>query len=1677
MWFKNSDSGIWYKKEDVLNKSYYDSLKQDIEKTRLYSVYLSGSGYVAINSLDNIYDIINKRYNYNWFIGDNSSLYATGDTPGYDGVEITTNNSEEYYDKYVYEYGLTLKNKFTPTKLINDSIENFLEVDVATTDNIVSIGTYQPGLQIDGVLLKEGHRVLVKDQLSYINLPYSTDPTTYFSSTYSVVVNDVSFIRYSFPNSQNGIYTYTSKTLVRTTELDSYENAHKYSVSVKMGDTWGLKQFHLIRLNNGYYPLYKNGDSVGFELKNNWILRNRVDYNNVYDINYNDVLKHRQKTYQYLGSTYYVPERMISVGEFGIIAVYQNGELNIIENKYKVALRSITETERYYWISGDEGTLLRLSKLDLSVFKVTLDNDFKSLMSVDFYDDMNGIVVGKFNAVYFTKDGGYNWTNISQSDFDALAYNSVVYTDFSHAYIGGDVGVFIQMEYVNNQWIFYKRKISKFIDTDEPTEECLLVDDINQLQYFTSSTWGLSYSSGSGVIPSNKEMIIMVSNGNHVVLYDKNNFVPEFDFLYLETKLDITSVVDIKSVSPVSGTDLISIAADQVYQFNIDDYQYISATSNNLTTSVTASVIYGTYSNRIYDYLGTDLYLCGNNSELSYFTYGDGATSISLPDKYKSKLLILDYDIASKVNFFRDAQEYRLPQSVTFSNTLTTLSIDNIGSYQSWVDYYFDTNKTFEYWGSSSSYTEVYPSRNFYQSTTTSFTASITGLTNSLSAIKVLAPTIDDGSSRFVAGTSSISGNTASTIFIHNYLIIFRQDISNDWDYGDTIYFDCSILKCRLLVSYIFTEGSDKYVYCYTDFDDTVINDIIGLPPYETVTVTNLNKFEYLSGSTNSLVSNFNLHFIGDGYEMSVDDSDVATLTPLFNNKTAYYNMAIQVNVTYPSTYTTLEMQYQETFLNFGFSPTYNILDYLSNIDSSKFNGSKELYSMPLYTGIPCDFSALTSGSVYIDNTKDTNKVFFSKELKFEWESIWINTFVDVFLNNIVDEYSTDRMLVMKKYYDSVSDSYVIEFHKKMVLPPINPPTTTFTIFSRRGLGTISEDLKMLNNIQRSSYTNSIGIDNLQNELNFKFPTDSYCKILLSDKDIKEALSGIIYIDDKYETALNIIKLDEKYNIPVSSLNVYVDGDSEYLLVGCSQSHGLSVGDSVTLDYHPTVGNNNGYNGYQIVLGVIGTQSFYTGLPGSVVPGSGTLTVLRKDPFLNYEPVDIMDVGVDKEPKIAVIVTPDNIVLEDSKYYLQNIDFNNYRYTLVDGLSVVDIHTRYPWVLEGMMSNAVIGEDSNGLVWYKGEWKFGRWFGGTWMSGTWVTGDWYSGTWNSYKVDYSLLNININKSINQPGFSKWYNGRWFDGTWNNGSWYNGRRYAGTWNDGKWFNGTWNDGTWNGGSFMGGIWIVGNWNGGVFNCNNRPSYWLDGNWYGGDFENGMWYNGQFLEKSTNISRFGTKAFNSRTAIWHSGKFKGGEFHSYLNTDSDGNPISSEYNKYSIWNTGIWSGGDWYGGVAYAINFNGGNWYGGVVDEIQILGLSVSTVPTPGGGSYSVNKLILNGLYRFNIGDDIWIITDGNSSSYSSSYSVLGTEDNPGKYKVLLKEETNNKTYVQINSDLPYKSFGLTAVDDIDTGLRLTAIFRDSNWKQGVWTNGIFESGYFEGGVWYGGNFSTGANWGR
>jgi len=1100
----------------------------------------------------------------------------------------------------------------------------------------------------------------------------------------------------------------------------------------------------------------------------------------------------------------------------------------------------------------------------------------------------------------------------------------------------------------------------------------------------------------------------------------------------------------------------------------------------------------------------------------------------------------LDYEIGSKLNFFDDSQNYRLPNSLTFSasDISTLLAVRNKSDEYNWLNYYKDREKTFQYYTSIDTVNEVLFSTTFSFSPTTYFTFTASNINTSLDGIKSLAPNIDSlTASKFISNITPIVGSTHSgDVFLYRYLMIFKKNLLYPCDVSDVLYFQSDVITTTLLVNKKFINGYDVYLYCYVDFNQTVVNDlkastgtmsIINLNKYSNFGTTSSNMiltdliddtwnydnnsdpldyFAYAPISTynGDILLNFNLHPISNGYKLTYGDN-LYTLSTRFNTETVdgvvsyqftyldcdgtpfYVNLGFgqistfcgslsSTNFSYTITNIgsyfndSIYMNYTDAFLKFGYKPTYNIYDYLNNIDSDLFEDHKFL-SMPRYQSMPGnDTNTFTSSNIYIDTNIDTNKLLFGSNFKFEYDSIWINTFVDVVLYSGAASYSSNRMLVMNKYKSG--DGYMIEFHKKLTYI-YGDPIDFIDILSRNSIQEVSDDLQMMNNIQRSQLTKSIqtnnSFTNLENELNFRIPTDSYCKILLSDKDIKDKLSAIVYIDNRNELALNIISLDEEFNIPIASTSMYATSSGNNLLISCSQSHHLSVNDGIIVTFNGASSSNQfnrSYFGYQVVKYIIDDYSFSTDkLFGLTISGydPGNIKFIKKDPFLNYQAIDIMDVGVDKQAKKAIELTPDNIGLSGSQYYLTNVDFDKYRYQLVDGMSVTSLATKYPWVLEGEISNAIIGEDTNGLVWYSGDWKCGRWFGGTWQSGRWISGDWYTGIWNSNNVTYKLLNVDVNKNLSDPLSSKWYNGRWFDGTWNNGTWYNGRRYAGSWNNGTWYNGIWNDGMWNGGKFVGGIWVNGNWNGGIFNCDNKPSYWINGNWYGGDFENGMWYNGQFLEKNGMVSRFGTKAFNTRTATWQSGKFSGGEFHSYLNIDSDGITFAFEFNKYSIWKTGIWSGGDWYGGVAYAIEFNSGVWYGGIVEEIQIIGIDVA--------QNTLSKLTLNGNFKFNIGDNIWVVNNNNNSG---PYSSIGSNDTPGKYKVLLMEEIGETTTITIDRDL-YTISGTVSVSNIETGLRLTTIFKNSTWKSGVWTNGIFDGGYFEGGIWYGGLFT--ANWGR
>ena len=1777
MWKLNTDNGKWSNQTDKLSKINYDSLKQDLQKVRLYSKCLSGATYLPIHQLNDIYDVLSINKD----------------------LVVSESNYVEFYNKYLKEGAFTLKNLFTPTKLINDQLNNFLRVDVATTESLISIGSYQPGLIIDGINLKEGHRVLVKNQTTRVTLD-STSPTfnpeSYFSSV--VVVSNYNEIEqigtdivYEYYNSENGIYKYVGSKLIRETDLDDYETAYRHSVSVKLGDVNKETEYHLARLKTGYYPL--TGENTEFINHHNWVLRNRVDYNNIYDINYYDVIHHSEETIYSNGYTHSIPERTIGVGEFGVIIDNQDpysatySYSHIIENKYKVNLRSISTTSNFYWVCGDDGTLLRISKVDFSIIRCDI-NELTTLTSISFFDDLRGIVVGKFNIIYYTEDGGYNWKKIQFSGFESYSYNNVIYYSINTAFIGGEAGVFIELNNVVGGWTAYKRRISKQLSS---TDEYLLVDDINDMSktdwvrlisktYSLDSTlvdfnqtlvfnsqitdnWinlGISvntpYSSPTfslsefyvsfkitdlsnsniifngtnstydiinplpsynefeiwqfGTVSSNLsfnvnlpidggnlknstyliesnlvsnynaiddsidvgytqnypnweldtkkgDIVLISTNNNNVLFYDVDSLITPVSsqFVYCTFSNSLSDIMSIERKK--SGTD-VYIGGSSIYSFDFKDVLNIGTVSNSVSVSLTS--VLDKYVNNFYS-TSDNLYLAGNNSVLGRWDYSDFyELDNGFNSRIKSQFLILDYDIASKLNFFDDNGDYRLPTSTTFSVNGLTLSngyfgIDSLSNEYNWLDYYRDSEKSFGYNTSMNNSNSVRFSSTFSYGSNFTTTYVSSDITTTFNDIKQLAPSIGSPTASKYISIGSVSAPlTIKGVYLYKWLSIFRVSTSFSVSIGDVLYLESDVVDCDLLVNRIETFGSSKYIYCFSDFNGNIINNIKS----GDITITNLNRYSSIS----QLLDSFEKHPISNGYELS-KSGDIIELNSRFNNKTAYYNLQSQVTSTTNLGVVVNSMTYSSSFLNFGYSPTYNLLDYLSKINTT-FTSTKEFTTLPVYYNLTGNgVNSFSSNNLYLDYTINTNKIYFGSDYLFQWTSFLLNTFVDLELTDTSSSViTTDRLLIVNKYYDSTTGGYVLEFHKKINVG--SNPIDYFSIISRRTLQQISDDLQLLNNIQRTTVTKEVeylqSFDNLENELRSKFYTDSYFKAIVSDSDIRKFLSAIIYTDDRNQVAMNVINVSSKKTYTYWGIGNHLS-KAMFNLTGTTD---VKVGDYVIIS------GSSSYAGLQTVTEVFPTQivtskSFTTN-------ESGKLVSFKADPFFNYQPVDIFDLGADKMVTRSVEILPENFVLEEDKYNLINLDLTNYKMKFVDGLYLEEITKNYSWLLEAEVSNAVIGRDSNGLIWYSGDWKCGRWFGGTWISGRWVSGDWYEGVWKAFNTTYQVIKVDVDTSYVDDGVSKWYNGRWYGGTWSGGTWYNGRRYDGDWLQGYWYNGIWNDGHWFNGQFLGGIWVLGKWEKGLFNCSSKPAFWLDGEFISGDFENGIWYNGKFGNQSGVLSRFGTKASNSRIARWNGGKWLMGEFHSYLNTDSQtGVPIVSDVHKYSIWNTGIWYGGNWYGGIAYSIDFRSGNWYGGIVEDIQVIGVDAIYPAT-----YSNNSILLNGIFRFNIGDDVWIVDDYNNGSYSP----IGSTETPSKYRVnkVSIDLTNSYTTLYLNYNLSTlgvpMAVGNYATSSIDTGLKVVTHFKDSDWYSGIWTNGVFDGGNFYSGIWYNGYFN--GTWG-
>lgn len=1764
MYNRDKDSGKWLDATQTMEKNVYDNYKQDQIKVRMYSKCLSGAVYFPTSNVDNIYELSKYRNKISWFYGTDSP-YAVQQLPVHEPKQITPENISEY-KSFTRDYGMTVKNLFTTDKLIGANLKNFYEVDLITvsSDDLSLLynliyGSYNEEVYVDSVRLKNGHTILIKDIMETISLPFDTDPNTYFvGNYYKIEDSNSSSDDYKIYSKDNGLYTYQDGRLFRTTAFDIYENAYNLSLIAKLGTNKG-SQFHLSRLLNGTFPTI--GMPIEFLNSKNWVIRNVFDYNNIYDVVLHSVIVTSPKELIKNGLTYTIPGRTLSVGEFGTIvnAEYESGivssRVHLINTKYKDTLNCIVENNKYYWACGENGILIKIDIISFEITNYDL-NIATGLNKIKFFDNLNGVVVGDFGEIYTTTNAGETW---EKQYFEALLddmFYDVFYYKLNQIFIVGAHGMFVQMDIDGGKW---KAWIKQVIKTVDYYDEYLLHNDINSIIY-SNNPIVVTGDDGFGNIGpvTLDEYFFMATSGGEIII---KSFNDKHEFIFL----DVNSSENIRSLVFDSGTNYIYLMGDTVQSILIGDFTLDVGGNGCIYNEDPLVVILNGYVNDL-DLDGNSLYSCGNTSGL----YKNNKTTldqdlIAIDPNYgnadKSKLLFLDYDIASKLTFFDDNGHYVLPAKGTISVVnLKKFELTTRNNEYNWISYYLDSLKKYEFYKQISDTNVVQYSTKFnakvgvYKLDSISEFVALpasTGATKCLvskdySKFSQLLPNSGvTTTTGFNANTPLLNRNafgtfstTASDLFtsfsycvmLYKYMMIIKMPHDINHQKGDAFNIDSTYVNVTLVMTKLYTYAGYDYLFFETDFNDSMINNI--LDNASSLKITNLNLYS----NVDALVSNFKKHPLSIAYDLSVSGTNLSVNTR-FNNKTAYYNLQTKINYTNDVTNSTQDMVYSTAFAKFGYSPTYNLLNYLGNINDQVFTSDKVFTAMPQYKNIPLNgMNSSNEDNVFIDFGRiKTNYLSFGENLYFEWESIWVNTFVDldlVFANET--KVSTSKMLITKKY--KLDDRYIIEFDKTINFTVGQTSFVKFDIRSRNTLSEISSDLQSMNNIQRGTAVKKIGtgyVTNLESELASKFPTDSYCKVFMSDYDIKDNLTGIIYTDYDNSLAFNIIKTE--HNVSLSINNAYKKDNK--VVFNLTQKHGAKVGDYVI------VKSNGGYVnpiwlGFAAITEVIDENTIRIEKDFGTPTESGCDAVLfyvDNDPFLNFQPVDIMDLGVDIDVKQAVELTPNNIKIVGDTVSLVDVNYTKYRYTCVDGLSVSIISDQYSWLLNAEISNAVIGYDENGIIWYSGDWKCGRWFGNKWYSGRWFGGDWYSGDWYSKKTSYDNLVVSVAK-VNDTLSSKWYTGRWFDGSWNGGSWYDGRLYAVTWNGGIWNGGIWNDGTWFGGEFKGGIWVAGIWYNGIFNTDSKPAYWLDGKWSGGDFENGRWFTGEFSEK-TNPSRFGTKSSNTRNSVWDSGNWLGGEFHSSLATLPNGDPIQSDIHRFSYWKTGTWGGGNFYGGTTFNIRFKGGNWYGGVSDDIEVVNSEILFVNDSLGVTNSSNKIRLNGVFHFNIDDEITITGDERSNigkttdpmSYRVSSSFTDDETytelelvslNPidqefRLFLVFLKMEyiirlgvvidplyitfigqtgelniydhLKQCVYGDINGVKPtlvlsdlitvnnllnscIVTSGITIdFNRMDTTLRVVSKFSNSNWYSGVWYNGVYESGSFTGGIWYDGNF--------
>jgi len=1626
MWEFDNDLLSWSLRKDELSIDSFEQSKEGLEEVRLYSKCLDGSLYYRETDLNNVLENLKWKTDDSWFISPTSSTYSVSISGTESSGQIITPDTFTQFSNYVLEGGFTQRGSFSPNKSIEDTT-NWIEVDLVTNTLIDDLSAIFDDLVIDGELVREGQIILVKEQKTFIGLSASVDVST-FDDEYFLVSDDVVNKNYFFYNEQNGIYKFENKLLVRQDYLLNYSDSQKSLIYCKSGKTNSDKKWRIKKKNNGYFPI--DGENIQFVEIGSYIIKNAINYNNLFELEFTDSIKTATQSLVVDNFTHSVPQRILSVGDFGTILNYQGTYSYTLFNERSNKLNSIDQTDRYYWICGDFGSLIRVDKLtlELEYFKI---NTLRNLKSISFYSNSFGCVVGEFGDIWITSNSGFDWKKIEIEGLSSIKLNKVLYKFIDKIWISGDNGTFLELNLISNIWQIKKISIKK----TEEGDTFDILDDITDFVWISTSSWTITGQKKVG-----KEFLILSTSGGDLIVYNLNDFI-DFKFLFLDfgdLKYPISSLA-------LGDSNRIYFSSNSFYYFDYTDFDLVNSLENIMNTTSSKIEVSNISVDKLKDFNNTEVILVGGNSFFKSMSYSSLGNFIDLfgtfSNELKSRFLILDYDIASKANWFDVEGEYRLPSVASFTQSLVatfSFVVTNNSNQNNWLDYWKDSLKTFTYFSNFTQTDKVVISTGFSYSTwPTTFTFSSTNFDVNESNINSLAPTIDSGTqSPYLdnGSTISIPGSTYS-VWIKNYLLIVKiSNLNHSFKVGDVLNISSQTINANLVINKILVNGVDRYIYCYVDFDQEIIKEL----KLNGIVIKNLNAFNNIS----QLEERFNLHPISIGYGMSLSSGQVL-ITPKVNNYTSYYNMEISV---ISNSILISESKYPDSFYDFGFTPNYNVSDFLSNI-SSVFSTSKEFKSMPKWTSIPAiDTSPLEldDDKVSINDLQDSNKLLFGKNLKFEWETLWINTFVNLNIQTTTGTFSSEKLLITDKYFDEELDGYIIEFDKKINIQ--SSSINSIDILSRSTLLEISNDLNDLNNISRSEITKVIDgytFSSFDQEIKNRFSTESYAKILLSDSDIKKNITSILYTDYSGVIRNNLINFNKIIETNITS----VSNNSGFTQILSEDSLELSVGTMVQ------VGFDSNLIGSFFVKSIQSDFLFTLDLPYSSGFVSGYVKLLKKDPSIYFAPSDLLPLGKDNLISNAIEIDNINYTVSSLTYSLENIDFSKVRFRFTDRLNYSIMIQKYPWLIESDVSSALVGEDRNGFIFYNGIWKCGRWFGGTWYSGEWLSGDWYDGIWNANFIQNSNNEIIIdNRNVNTQ--STWFGGRWYNGTWNGGVFQDGKWYDGTWNNGVFNNGIWNKGTWNEGELRGGVWVNGTWNSGIFNRDNSESYWLDGVFRGGDFQNGRWFNGEFNEYNKQ-STFGSLSSGSKKSIWENGNWVSGKFYSGKRVNATNLDVVSDVHKWSQFKSGTWNSGQFWGGILFNTQVKSIDFRGGIVDDIQVIGASFSG---------SNNQFLLNGSFRIKESDHIIISDITGFGTYSTTFTKL----DPIPYIVETSEVLdNNTTLLSLIGD--FSTYSLPTIWNSDTGLRVVSKFENTTFGSGIWYNGIFESGNFNGGIWYDGVF--------